>query len=83
MSSNLGGRRGPRFTFGDQLWIPEAGIGSSSGRLLAIGPSLEIDDAIAVDTNAYSAIPGFGSIWIAPLNEGTVLRLDATSIDQP
>ena len=74
----LDGQAGAAFTFDDRVWIPEGGSGGP-GRLVAIGPTFEIDDAIAVEASEYSAATGFDSIWIANWRDGTVMRFDATA----
>jgi len=51
------------------------------GRLLAIGPTFEFEDAIAVDADAHSVAPGFDSVWIAHANDGTVMRFAADAFD--
>jgi len=78
----LVGQSGTAFSFGHRVWIPQAGMGSADpGRLLAIGPSFEFEDAIAVDADAYSVAPGFDSVWIAHANDGTVMRFAADAFD--
>jgi hypothetical protein len=48
--------------------------------LVAVGASLAIEDAIAVDTDFFSLTSSFGSIWIASAADRTVVRLDATAV---
>ena len=77
----LRGQPGAAFDLDDRVWLPEAGSdGARSGQIVAIGPSLTMEDAVEVEPAEFSAVPGFDSVWVVDAQDAVLVRLDAAAV---